>query len=113
MVMQNNALVSLGVLSSCFHALKTRHVLGLLPAPPPSDLLVTKRCEYYQKIKKINSAFQGICHSFSEAYLSSNELEPTVAPKFMSRGHLYKAIIGDIIILPCKVQDLGMNLKIH
>ncbi|XP_063708471.1 limbic system-associated membrane protein [Culicoides brevitarsis] len=49
----------------------------------------------------------GICQSFSEAYISVTDMESTVAPKFVSRGHLYKAIIGDTIILPCKVQDLG------
>ncbi|XP_037024266.1 limbic system-associated membrane protein isoform X1 [Bradysia coprophila] len=32
---------------------------------------------------------------------------PTVVPKFVSRGHLYKAIVGDTIELPCKVQNLG------
>lgn len=51
--------------------------------------------------------FAGICQSFSEAYISVTDMESTVAPKFVSRGHLYKAIIGDTIILPCKVQDLG------
>lgn len=34
-------------------------------------------------------------------------LGPTVQPKFMSRGHLYKAVVGDTIELPCKVQNLG------
>ena len=32
---------------------------------------------------------------------------PTPAPKFITKGHLYKAVIGDTIILPCKVKDLG------
>jgi hypothetical protein len=32
---------------------------------------------------------------------------PTPPPKFITRGHLYKAVIGDTIILPCKVKDLG------
>lgn len=32
---------------------------------------------------------------------------PTVVPKFVSRGHLYKAVVGDTIELPCKVQNLG------
>lgn len=32
---------------------------------------------------------------------------PTAQPKFMSRGHLYKAVVGDTIELPCKVQNLG------
>lgn len=54
--------------------------------------------------------FVGICQSFSEAYISVTDMESTVAPKFVSRGHLYKAIIGDTIILPCKVQDLGKHI---
>ncbi|EDW35124.1 GL14150 [Drosophila persimilis] len=32
---------------------------------------------------------------------------PTTAPKFLSRGHLYKVIVGETIELPCKVQNLG------
>ncbi|XP_067646453.1 limbic system-associated membrane protein isoform X3 [Eurosta solidaginis] len=31
----------------------------------------------------------------------------TVSPKFLSRGHLYKVIVGETIELPCKVQNLG------
>ncbi|XP_029404263.1 limbic system-associated membrane protein [Bactrocera dorsalis] len=32
---------------------------------------------------------------------------PAVSPKFLSRGHLYKVIVGETIELPCKVQNLG------
>lgn len=32
---------------------------------------------------------------------------PTIPPKFISRGQSYRAVIGDTIILPCQVQDLG------
>lgn len=50
----------------------------------------------------------GYCQSFSDGYITTIELDsPTVVPKFVSRGHLYKAIIGDTIILPCIVQNLG------
>lgn len=38
--------------------------------------------------------------------LPENEA-PTTAPKFLSRGHLYKVIVGETIELPCKVQNLG------
>ncbi|XP_035903702.1 limbic system-associated membrane protein [Anopheles stephensi] len=50
----------------------------------------------------------GLSHSFPEPFISTIDTDaPTVAPKFMTRGHLYKAIIGDSIELPCKVKDLG------
>lgn len=46
----------------------------------------------------------GICQTIAEAA----DIEgPTPPPKFITRGHLYKAVIGDTIILPCKVKDLG------
>lgn len=35
----------------------------------------------------------------------------TAAPKFMSRGQTYRAVIGDTLVLPCEVQDLGMLFK--
>ncbi|CAO1437052.1 unnamed protein product [Diamesa hyperborea] len=48
----------------------------------------------------------GLCQNFAESF--NNKLETqTEVPKFITRGHLYKAVIGNTIILPCKVQDLG------
>ncbi|KAL1397517.1 hypothetical protein pipiens_002511 [Culex pipiens pipiens] len=50
----------------------------------------------------------GLCLARPDPYHSASDVElQTVAPKFMTRGHLYKAIIGDSIELPCKVKDLG------
>lgn len=46
----------------------------------------------------------GLCQSIAESAVSDG---PTPPPKFITRGHLYKAVIGDTIILPCKVKDLG------
>ncbi|CRK89239.1 CLUMA_CG002998, isoform A [Clunio marinus] len=46
----------------------------------------------------------GLCQNTIEPIVS---IGPTPAPKFITRGHLYKAVIGDTIILPCKVKDLG------
>lgn len=68
----------------------------------------------------------GLCQGVAESVTSDG---PTPAPKFITRGHLYKAVIGDTIvnmlihlptslellepflfhfqILPCKVKDLG------
>jgi hypothetical protein len=50
----------------------------------------------------------GLCQKFADSFISTiHSVSPTVAPKFITRGHLYKAVIGDTIILPCKVQNLG------
>lgn len=52
----------------------------------------------------------GCCLSFTDGLISTIDLDTsTVSPKFLSRGQLYKAIIGDTIILPCRVQNLGKN----
>lgn len=53
--------------------------------------------------------FAGYCQNLDELIPTSNHDSPTVVPKFVSRGHLYKAIVGDTIELPCKVQNLGMK----
>lgn len=50
------------------------------------------------------SCAAGLCQSLAGPADSDG---PTPAPKFITRGHLYKAVIGDTIILPCKVKDLG------
>lgn len=52
----------------------------------------------------------GYCQNLDELIPTSNHDSPTVVPKFVSRGHLYKAIVGDTIELPCKVQNLGMKI---
>lgn len=50
----------------------------------------------------------GLCHSFPDTYFPTIDSDtPTAPPKFVTRGHLYKAVIGDTIVLPCKVKDLG------
>lgn len=51
--------------------------------------------------------FAGYCQNLDELIPTSHHDSPTVVPKFVSRGHLYKAIVGDTIELPCKVQNLG------
>lgn len=32
---------------------------------------------------------------------------PTIQPKFLSRGNLYKVTTGDAVTLPCRVSNLG------
>ncbi|CAD7081255.1 unnamed protein product [Hermetia illucens] len=54
----------------------------------------------------IVSVHHGICQHI-DSYNSPDLDSSTIAPKFISRGHLYKAIIGETIELPCKVQNLG------
>lgn len=47
------------------------------------------------------------CQSADDSLSTTDLNTPTIVPKFVSRGHLYKAIVGDTIELPCKVQNLG------
>lgn len=54
-----------------------------------------------------SSFIAGYCQNLDELIPTANHDSPTVVPKFISRGHLYKAIVGDTIELPCKVQNLG------
>lgn len=37
----------------------------------------------------------------------SRPVDPTVMPKFVSRGQTFRAVIGDTLVLPCEVEDLG------
>lgn len=32
-------------------------------------------------------------------------------PRFLSRGHTYRAVVGDTLVLPCEVQNLGKYTK--
>ncbi|GAB0087807.1 Immunoglobulin-like domain [Sergentomyia squamirostris] len=36
-----------------------------------------------------------------------DDFMPTMMPKFISRGNLYKVTTGDMVTLPCRVQNLG------
>lgn len=51
--------------------------------------------------------FLGYGQNFDGLIPTTDFGSPTVVPKFVSRGHLYKAVVGDTIELPCKVQNLG------
>jgi hypothetical protein len=31
----------------------------------------------------------------------------TVIPRFLSRGQTFRVVIGDTLVLPCDIQDLG------
>ncbi|XP_039279416.1 limbic system-associated membrane protein isoform X1 [Nilaparvata lugens] len=50
------------------------------------------------------------CSAIPARASSNQQSQPqqvTAAPKFMSRGQTYRAVIGDTLVLPCEVQDLG------
>lgn len=34
-----------------------------------------------------------------------------VQPHFLSRGHTYRAVVGDTLVLPCQVENLGKLLN--
>jgi len=51
--------------------------------------------------------FAGLCQNFAESFNTKYADVETDEPKFLTKGHLYKAVVGDTIILPCKVKNLG------
>ncbi len=38
---------------------------------------------------------------------NNKALASTAAPRFLSRGHTYRAVVGDTLVLPCEVENLG------
>lgn len=38
---------------------------------------------------------------------ATKPLTPTQTPRFLSRGHTYRAVVGDTLVLPCEVENLG------
>lgn len=50
---------------------------------------------------------KSIDNSLTQNYQPLEYENPLTAPKFISRGQSYRAVIGDTILLPCATQDLG------
>lgn len=48
----------------------------------------------------------GLCQNFAESFNTKFGVE-TDEPQFITKGHLYRAVVGDTITLPCKVKNLG------
>lgn len=48
----------------------------------------------------------GLCQNFAESINTRFDVE-TEEPQFLTKGHLFRAVVGDTIILPCKVKNLG------
>lgn len=48
----------------------------------------------------------GLCQNFAENSNTRYDVE-TDEPQFITKGHLYRAVVGDSITLPCKVKNLG------
>lgn len=38
---------------------------------------------------------------------SLSSATPGALPRFLSRGHTYRAVVGDTLVLPCEVENLG------
>ncbi|CRK89241.1 CLUMA_CG003000, isoform A [Clunio marinus] len=48
----------------------------------------------------------GLCQNFAESVNTRYDVESN-EPQFITKGHLYRAVVGDTIVLPCKVKNLG------
>jgi hypothetical protein len=40
-------------------------------------------------------------------FLAGVSNDVTMAPRFLSHGQTFRAVIGDTLVLPCEVDDLG------
>lgn len=40
-------------------------------------------------------------------YFSDRDPNSNAIPRFLSRGQTYRVVIGDTLVLPCEVDDLG------
>jgi hypothetical protein len=58
-------------------------------------------------ISLLNILGKSIDNSLTQNYQPLEYENPSTAPKFISRGQSYRAVIGDTILLPCATQDLG------
>lgn len=70
-------------------------------------LLYCAVCDYGKLISLLNILGKSIDNSLTQNYQPLEYENPSSAPKFISRGQSYRAVIGDTIILPCATQDLG------
>lgn len=48
-----------------------------------------------------------MCQNFGAENFNTRFDVETDEPQFITKGHLYRAVVGDTIILPCKVKNLG------
>jgi hypothetical protein len=39
--------------------------------------------------------------------LAGTPIDATMTPRFVSHGETFRAVIGDTLLLPCEVDDLG------
>ena len=60
-------------------------------------------------IKNFHSSFIFVGGTSSSKSLTSSSSLSTqqLVPRFTSRGHTYRAVVGDTLILPCEVENLG------
>lgn len=49
----------------------------------------------------------GLCQNFGAENFNTRFDVETNEPQFITKGHLYRAVVGDTIVLPCKVNNLG------
>lgn len=64
-------------------------------------------CVGEKLISLLNILGKSIDNSLTQNYQPLEYENPSTAPKFISRGQSYRAVIGDTIVLPCATQDLG------
>lgn len=59
--------------------------------------------------QNISSTITNTAFHVSLCLAASKPLMPTTQPRFLSRGHTYRAVVGDTLVLPCEVENLGTH----
>ncbi|XP_055525048.1 neurotrimin isoform X1 [Wyeomyia smithii] len=67
-------------------------------------LLVSLGCCWFLPVTDAAISNRGSSSSSSKSLSSTNN---GLVPRFISRGHTYRAVVGDTLVLPCEVENLG------
>ncbi|XP_049534075.1 hemicentin-1-like [Anopheles darlingi] len=81
-----------------------RHIFLLLLVAIVSSLLVSTTDAVISSRGSSGSSSIGGSSSSSKGNSATNN---GLVPRFISRGHTYRAVVGDTLVLPCEVENLG------
>lgn len=99
----------------CFHLIFQLVSHGTFPTNTLKNVFKNVVKFLYSAIKKNENSsniffrflFLVISFSGDAKSLSAQSTSAGLVPRFLSRGHTYRAVVGDTLILPCEVENLG------
>lgn len=58
-----------------------------------------------QKLTRTNLCISMCVSGHPQGYVDMDDMTPM--PRFTSRGQTYRAVLGDTLVLPCEIQNVG------